>query len=293
MINYREKYEEYRVFTENILAQAVEGMQCHTEVLRESIRYSLMAGGKRIRPVLFFAMLETLGLDYRSERVFAVAVESIHTYSLIHDDLPAMDNDDFRRGKPSNHKVFGEANAILAGDGLLSYAFELLIGECYKGVRYVNAARTLAEAAGLQGMVAGQSADIEHSGKSVGEVGEVELKMIHFHKTANLIAAPLVMAANLAEKHVEEARAFGTKLGFLFQITDDILDEIGEEKEVGKTLGKDKAEGKLTCVKVYGMERAMQLADELAEECISVLEKIDADTAFLQELVINLRNRNK
>ncbi|MDE6676920.1 MAG: polyprenyl synthetase family protein, partial [Clostridia bacterium] len=167
-------------------------MNCHTEVLQESIRYSLLAGGKRIRPVLFLAMLETLGLDYHNERALAVAIECIHTYSLIHDDLPAMDNDDFRRGKPSNHKVFGEANAILAGDGLLSYAFELLIRECYKGVQWVNAAKTLAEAAGLQGMVAGQSADILHSGKPVGEVGEVELEMIHYHKTANLIAAPLV-----------------------------------------------------------------------------------------------------
>lgn len=293
MKNYSERYEEYRLFTEKNLEQAVANMQCHTEILRESIRYSLMAGGKRVRPVLFFAMLDALGFDYRTEPTFAVAVECIHTYSLIHDDLPAMDNDDFRRGKPSNHKVFGEANAILAGDGLLSYAFELLIGECYKGVRYVNAAMTLAEAAGLQGMVAGQSADIEHSGKPLSEVGKVELQMIHSHKTANLIAAPLIMAANLAERYVEEARVFGTKLGFLFQITDDILDVTGEAKEMGKTLGKDKAEGKLTCVKVYGMEKATQLADELADDCLSLLRGFDADTAFLQDLVIHLRNRNK
>lgn len=293
MKEYCEKYEEYRSFTESLLEEAASQMPCHTEILRESIRYSLLAGGKRIRPVLFFAMLETLGLDYRAERILPVAIECIHTYSLIHDDLPAMDNDDFRRGKPSNHKVYGEANAILAGDGLLSYAFELLIGQCYKGERYVNAAMTLAFAAGLQGMVAGQSADLLHSGKPIGEVGETELNMIHSHKTADLIAAPLVMAANLAEKYVGEARDFGLSLGLLFQITDDLLDEIGEEKEVGKTLGKDKAEGKLTCVKVYGLDKAKSLADNLAQNCLALLDKIGADTSFLKELVINLRNRNK
>lgn len=293
MKDYRTKYEEYRSFTESILEEAVSRMNCHTEVLRESIRYSLLAGGKRIRPVLFLAMLETFGIDYHAERAFVVAIECIHTYSLIHDDLPAMDNDDFRRGKPSNHKVFGEANAILAGDGLLSYAFELLIKECYKGVQWVNAAKTLAEAAGLQGMVAGQSADILHSGKPIGEVGEVELEMIHYHKTANLIAAPLVMAANLAGKYEKEAREFGMSLGFLFQVTDDILDEIGEEKEVGKTLGKDKTEGKLTCMKVYGMEKTFMLRDSLTEKCLSLLGGIDADTSFLKDLVVDLRNRNK
>lgn len=293
MTQYLSKYEEYRTYTEEILQKALSEMHCHTEVLQKSIDYSLMAGGKRIRPVLFLAMMETLGLDYRSERAFAVAVECIHTYSLIHDDLPSMDNDDFRRGKPSNHKVFGEANAILAGDGLLSYAFELLIGECYKGVRYVNAAKTLASAAGLQGMVAGQSADLLHSGKSVSEVGEAELQMIHFHKTANLIAAPLIMAANLAEKYEEETCEFGMSLGFLFQVTDDILDETGDEREMGKTLGKDKAEGKLTCVKVYGLEKSKRLRDELTQKCLALLDKIDANTSFLKELVISLRNRNK
>ncbi len=292
-MNYQTKYEEYRLFTETALKQAVSDMQCHTQILQESISYSLMAGGKRIRPVLFLAMLDALGIDYRKEQAFAVAIECIHTYSLIHDDLPAMDNDDFRRGKPSNHKVFGEANAILAGDGLLSYAFEVLIGECYKGVRYVNASKTLAAAAGLQGMVAGQSADLLHSGKPIGEVGEKELQMIHFHKTADLIAAPLVMAANLAEKHEEEVRAFGLSLGYLFQITDDILDETGKAEEVGKTLGKDKTEGKLTCVKVYGLEKAMRLSREMTENCLSLLRKIDADTSFLEQLVINLSNRNK
>ena len=122
-MNYQKKYEEYRIFAEEVLRSALEDMHCHTEILQESIGYSLTAGGKRIRPVLFFAMLEAFGMDYRKERAIPVAIECIHTYSLIHDDLPAMDDDDFRRGKPSNHKVFGEAHAILAGDGLLSYAF--------------------------------------------------------------------------------------------------------------------------------------------------------------------------
>ncbi|MDE5547413.1 MAG: polyprenyl synthetase family protein, partial [Clostridia bacterium] len=140
MLNFHEQYEHYRCTAEELLQKAVEEMPCGTQLLKESIAYSLLAGGKRIRPVLFLAAADALGVDYRQASDFAVALECIHTYSLIHDDLPAMDNDDFRRGKPSNHKVFGEGHAILAGDGLLSYAFELLLAQCAKGENYINAA---------------------------------------------------------------------------------------------------------------------------------------------------------
>ena len=292
-MTYEKRYEEYRAYVESCLKNAVSNMQCHTQILQESICYSLMAGGKRLRPVLFCAMLESLGLDYRKESAFPVAIECIHTYSLIHDDLPAMDNDDFRRGKLSNHKVFGEANAILAGDGLLSYALELLVGECVRGIRYANAAMSLATAAGVRGMVAGQSADLLYTGKSAKPAGKEELNMIQLHKTAKLIAAPLIMAANLADRYVEELRAFGNSLGLLFQITDDILDETGDQKEVGKTLGKDKADEKLTAVKIFGLEQAEREADKLTEDCFMQLKAIDADTSFFENLVANVRNRNK
>ncbi len=292
-MNYRDKYEEYRGFAEEILREAAENMGCLTPILQEGISYSLLAGGKRIRPVLFLAMLEALGGDYRTEKNFPVAVECIHTYSLIHDDLPAMDNDDFRRGKPSNHKVYGEAHAILAGDGLLSYAFGILIDECARGARAVAAAKTLSRAAGVRGMVAGQSADLLYSGRPLGEVGEEELRMIHTNKTAEMISAPLEMAANLAGKREAEAREFGLALGLLFQITDDILDEVGESETVGKTLGKDREEGKLTCVGLYGLERANALADEYALSCLETLKKIDGDVSFFEELVRRVRGRNR
>ncbi|MDE5897020.1 MAG: polyprenyl synthetase family protein [Clostridia bacterium] len=204
-----------------------------------------------------------------------------------------MDDDDFRRGKPSNHKVFGEAHAILAGDGLLSYAFDLLIEECARGARYVAAAKTLAKAAGVCGMVAGQSADLLYSGRPLGEVGEEELRLIHTNKTAKLIAAPLVMAANIAGAWEKEAHDFGISLGLLFQITDDILDEIGDSERVGKTLGKDRAEGKLTCVGLYGLRRAQELADEYAQKCLTILEGVNADTAFFRSLVRQILERNQ
>ncbi len=292
-MNYQKKYEEYRIFAEEVLRSALEDMHCHTEILQESIGYSLTAGGKRIRPVLFFAMLEAFGMDYRKERAIPVAIECIHTYSLIHDDLPAMDDDDFRRGKPSNHKVFGEAHAILAGDGLLSYAFELLIKESFRGKQYLTAAQTLAVAAGVHGMVAGQSADLLYSGRPLGEA---ELLLIRSHKTAELLAAPLVMAANLAGRWETEARDFGMALGHLFQTTDDILDEIGDAAKMGKTLGKDRAEGKLTCVGLYGLEGAKRLADRYAASCNEVLDRSSSqniETEFLRLLVEGVRNRKQ
>lgn len=293
MLSFHKQYERYRYTAEELLQKAVDEMPCGTQLLKESIAYSLLAGGKRIRPVLFLAAADALGVDYRQVSDFAVTVECIHTYSLIHDDLPAMDNDDFRRGKPSNHKVFGEGHAILAGDGLLSYAFELLLAQCAKGRKYLNAAKTLCTAAGIQGLVAGQSADLSYSGSAAGAFGKDELLRLQQDKTAKLIAAPLVMAANLAGKYEAEFETFGLLLGSLFQITDDILDVIGEEQTMGKTLGKDEKSGKLTVVSVLGLEGAQALADERYHACLSVLDGIQVDASFLRELVKNIRERKK
>ena len=293
MLNFHEQYEHYRCTAEELLQKAVEEMPCGTQLLKESIAYSLLAGGKRIRPVLFLAAADALGVDYRQASDFAVALECIHTYSLIHDDLPAMDNDDFRRGKPSNHKVFGEGHAILAGDGLLSYAFELLLAQCAKGENYINAAQTLSAAAGIGGMVAGQSADLSYSGNAAGKFGKEELLRLQQDKTAKMIAAPLVMAANLAGKYEAEFEEFGLLLGSLFQITDDILDVIGESQAMGKTLGKDVKSGKLTVVSVLGVEGAQTHADERYHACLSVLDGIQAEVGFLRELVKSIRERKK
>lgn len=293
MLSFREQYECYRSAAEEYLKTAVDEMPCGTQRLKESISYSLLAGGKRIRPVLFFAAADALGVDFRNVSDFAVALECIHTYSLIHDDLPAMDNDDYRRGKPSNHKVFGEGHAILAGDGLLSYAFDLLLGQCAKGARYQKAAQTLSVAAGIQGMVAGQSADLSHSGNADGSWEKDELLRLQENKTAKLIAAPLVMAANLAGKYEDPLEEFGLLLGSLFQITDDILDVTGESQAMGKTLGKDEESGKLTVVSLLGLKGAQSLADERFLACLRVLDGIQADVSFLYEFTRSVRERKK
>lgn len=290
MTNFSQKYEEYRAHFESHLQSACASMDFQPSVLTESMRYSLRSGGKRVRPVLFFAALEAFGVGYRGEETLALALECIHTYSLIHDDLPAMDDDDMRRGRPSNHKVFGEANAILAGDALLSYAFDLLLKEAGRDVRHLAAARTLSKAAGADGMVAGQSADLLYTGKNGGEE---ELRFIYQNKTGRLMAAPVAMAADLAGKSRREAEAFGLALGELFQLTDDILDEVGESAALGKTAGKDALEDKLTAVKIYGLAGARTQAAECAARCKKLLADMDAEGEFLAALVDNVLGRDR
>ncbi len=291
MIDFDAKYAEYAEEFERALKNFCEQMNFQPPILTESMRYSLLLGGKRVRPVLFFAMLDLLGADWKKEANFAIAIECIHTYSLIHDDLPAMDNDDFRRGKPSNHKQFGEANAILAGDGLLNTAFSLLFQESARGEKYLLAARYLCDAAGADGMISGQSADLAWSNEAGGS--EEELQFIYERKTAKLIMAPLVMAATLCDYPIWEIERFGSFLGKLFQMTDDILDVKGESRELGKTTGKDEAENKLTCVKIYGLEASELRADLLLEQCHGILEGVKGDVFFFHALTDMVRHRKK
>ena len=289
MNDFLQKYKTYESEFECALAKRCAEMNYQPNVLTESMRYSLLLGGKRIRPVLFLSTLDAYGYDYRKEMDFAVALECIHTYSLIHDDLPAMDNDDFRRGQASNHKAFGEANAILAGDALLSYAFDLTFSACNQSPRHIAAAQELSRAAGAEGMIAGQSADLYYSGKSAGEK---ELDFIYRNKTGKLLVAPIVMAGILAGGEEEKLRAFGEALGYLFQLTDDLLDVKGDEKAMGKTLGKDEKEDKLTCVKVFGLERAERMAKEYAEKCFMLLKELKGvDTSFMKKLTEFVLNR--
>lgn len=289
MKNFQEKYGEYFDFFEEALKSYCAEMDYRPPILTEGMRYSLLSGGKRVRPVLFFAMLELFGLDYKCESEAALALECIHTYSLIHDDLPAMDNDDYRRGNPSNHKIFGEANAILAGDALLSEACSLLLKQARKSERHLHAAAWLMDAAGANGMIAGQSADLLYTGKNTNAD---ELQFIYAHKTGKLIAAPVVMAAILADADVGIAELFGMELGVLFQLTDDLLDEKGDSEKMGKTLGKDKEEDKATCVKVYGLERSELLADQSAAKCLDYLKKFEGNTSFFEGIVRLVRERD-
>ena len=288
---FKETLDAYRVQFDEALGEYCKDWQIKPAVLGESIRYSLAAGGKRLRPVLMFAVAKMLGGRLQDVSGFAVALEMIHTYSLIHDDLPAMDNDDYRRGKPSNHRMFGEANAILAGDALLNTAFSLLFAEVSRGTEHLYAARCLCDAAGAGGMIAGQSADLLYT--SAEQVSPEELEFVYEHKTGRLITAPLAMAAILSGSYYFEMKQFGHNLGILFQITDDILDEVGSFEKMGKTLGKDKASGKLTCVKVYGLPASRLQADLYAEKCHRILEAIDKDVSFFHALVDYVRNRNQ
>lgn len=291
MKSFEEQYNEYAQAFESALKEYCAKMNYRPNVLTESMRYSLLLGGKRVRPVLFLSALDLFGLNWKNEMDIAIAIEMIHTYSLIHDDLPAMDNDDFRRGKPSSHKAFGEANAILAGDALLNTAYSILFAASARGEKYLRAARYLCDAAGADGMIAGQSADLLYSGAQ--DAGAAELEFIYERKTGKLISAPLVMASVLADKYYFEMERFGDALGLLFQMTDDILDEKGDGAAVGKTLGKDKAENKLTSVKVYGLHASELQCDLLAEKCYGILEGFSENAAFFCGFVDFVRKRNK
>ena len=292
MYDYDRQYAAYLSSFEEALQKHCDALSDKSPTLKKAMVYSVTLGGKRIRPVLMLAAADMLGTPAEEVIPFAVALEFIHTYSLIHDDLPAMDNDDFRRGRPSNHKVFGEAQAILAGDALLNAAYDLCFAQCFKGEKYVRASKYLCEAAGENGMIAGQSADVLWANKT--DFTEEELRFIYKYKTGKLIVAPLAIASILADdRGFLELEAFGRSLGRLFQLTDDILDVTGDFGQLGKTVGKDKDEGKLTCVRLYGLEKAQIEADLCADDCLLSLERLDADTAFLKDLVHVVRERKK
>ena len=285
MTDFDLRYESYLSTFENYVSDYANKLRTNPEILGESMKYSLQNGGKRIRPVLALACAEILSVPVGDILPFALALEMIHTYSLVHDDLPAMDNDDFRRGKPSCHKAFGEANAILAGDALLNEAYAICFNECLKGEKQVLASQFLNECAGAYGMIAGQSADLCFSERERGAT-EQDLEYIYEHKTGKLLLAPVMIASLLSEnKHYLPFERFGKLIGALFQITDDILDVTGDFQKLGKTIGKDEAENKLTCVKLYGLEVAKIRADMCAKDCHAVLEVIDGDVSFLNGLI--------
>lgn len=250
-----------------------------------AMKYSLNAGGKRVRFVLALAAAKVYGVGEEDIMPFALAVELIHTYSLIHDDLPALDNDDMRRGKPSNHKVFGEDFAVIAGDGLLNLAYEVLLSACDTPFK-VRAAAKIAELAGYRGMVGGQAYDLDSSGKT----GEEYLYKIQLGKTCALIAASLVAAEILAGKSGQDMLEVGKNLGLIFQFGDDLLDVFGKKATVGKTLGKDKNENKLTALNVYGVEKTKQIMQDLCEKTVEKLKKIGS-AEFLEEFAKSLLTR--
>ena len=286
------RYQEYRREFEEYAQEYFDKMQTQPTLLGESMRYSFENGGKRIRPVLMLACAEVLNVPKQDVLPFALAIEMIHTYSLIHDDLPAMDNDDYRRGKPSNHKQFGEATAILAGDGLLNEGYSICLQVALKGENFARAGLFLNESAGIYGMIAGQSADLQAS-KSEG-FSEEELLYIYAHKTGDLLLAAVVIPSILKNnQNYLELERFGKLLGVLFQMTDDILDVTGEFNELGKQVGKDATQNKLTCLRLYGLEGAKLRADFCAKDCHIALEGVNGETDFLHTLIDYVLTRRK
>ena len=259
--------------------------------LAESMRYSLLAGGKRIRPVLALAFCDALGGDIEKALPAACALEMIHTYSLIHDDLPCMDDDVLRRGKPTNHVVYGECTATLAGDALQSLAFETLASAPLESGRIVRCLKILSEAAGYRGMCQGQFLDMEGEGKSLTAEA---LTRINNLKTGALLSAACRMGAAAAgadEKQLEAAGTFGSLLGLAFQIRDDVLDVISTDAELGKSVGSDVQEHKNTYMALLGMEGCNREISRLTASAVAVLEENFTDTAFLSDLARSLAER--
>jgi geranylgeranyl diphosphate synthase type II len=269
--------------------------------LATAMRYSVLGGGKRLRPVLCVMAAEACGGDVESALPAACALEMVHTYSLIHDDLPAMDDDDLRRGRPTCHKAFDEATAILVGDGLLTLAFEVVAREVRPASAALRCVRILAEAAGPSGMVAGQMADLQAQGGTEGQgrlaAGTLaELEAIHRRKTGALLRAPLIMGAAIAEAPEPCAAAlerYGRAVGLAFQIVDDLLDVQGDESKLGKRVGKDSDLGKWTYPRFLGVDGSRRRARQLAEEAVAALEPLGPRGNWLRDLALALLERDR
>lgn len=285
----KKEFDRVRGLVENRLEALFTG-NVPEKTLAEAMRYSLLAGGKRIRPVLAIEMCIALG--GRGEDVLdaACAVELLHTYSLIHDDLPCMDNDDLRRGKPTNHKVYGECTAVLAGDALQAEAFGLLLGCGLPAERTVLMAKALADAAGLYGICGGQALDIDGEGRSLTGA---EIEKIHSLKTAALLVACAKIGAYAAgadENELSAAVEYAENIGIAFQIRDDVLDVTSSPEELGKNPGSDDANEKSTFVTLYGIERCMELTEEKTDAAKSAAERLP-NPAFLIWLADYLAGR--
>ncbi|MEE0265399.1 MAG: farnesyl diphosphate synthase [Acutalibacteraceae bacterium] len=279
---------------ENALTGYLPDKDCLEKNLMLSMEYSLTAGGKRIRPRLVLEFCKLCGGDIDEAMPLACALEMIHTYSLIHDDLPCMDNDDFRRGKPSNHKVYGEDIALLAGDALQALAFQTATSKitpdnAYRVARAVN---NLAYYCGACGMVGGQVIDLENEGKASGiEI----LKELQSKKTGAIIKSACEMGCIIAgadETAIEKAREFGESIGLAFQIQDDILDETADESKLGKPVGSDKENEKSTYVSLLGLEKCKELVAELTQKAIDSLEYFGNDSTQLKQLALSLAKRD-
>ena len=292
-MGFKEELKNYSDLIDNELEKYIRKDKCLEQKLNESVEYSLMAGGKRIRPTLMISTYKLFKDDYEKCFPFAVAMEMIHNFSLIHDDLPGIDNDDFRHGKPTNHKQFNEATAILAGDSLLNYAYLIISQDLKNNItkEKIEAFYELANA--VDRMIIGEYVDTEYEGK---KVLEDELEYMHKNKTGALIRASVRIGAILANAEKEDLKKltlFAEKIGLAFQIRDDILSEIGNEKILGKPVGNDKKRKKCTYVSKYGLKKAEEELNKNIDEAINLINYYENKGEFLKNIANYIKDRNK
>lgn len=289
----KERLLEYSMLVNSTLENIFLENSLPEKKLFESMKYSVMAGGKRLRPALIIEGYRLFKDDFEKALPFAVAMEMVHTFSLIHDDLPAIDNDDLRRGKPTNHKVFGECTAILAGDGLLDYAYKVISDDMQNEENLTNKVKALKIFSdNVFNMIKGEFVDTDSEGK---DITFDELLYMHNNKTGALIKSSLLIGATLAgagENEKKILEEYADYIGLTFQIKDDILSELGDEKVLGKPIGHDKIRGKRTFVTVLGIDAAKSELDKFTKKAVEVLEGINRDTCFLEELASFIKDRD-
>ncbi len=294
-MNIQAYLDQQRHRVDQFLERSVPLLSAHPQRLYESMRYSLLGGGKRIRPILTIASAQALGYDRDAMLPFAASLELVHTYSLIHDDLPAMDNDDYRRGRLTNHKVFGDGMAILAGDALLTMAFELCSQvdgtEAFSAAQQLDIVRELAHGSGHQGMVGGQVMDIQAERQ---EIDLAHLQEIHTFKTGRLIRAAVRIGSIIGEARTQQIQCltdYSEDIGLAFQIADDVLDMVGTREELGKDAGADERRGKQTYPSFFGVEGARQLGEECVQRAISRLNAFDKQADPLRHIATYIMAR--
>lgn len=296
-MEFKEELKAYQQMINEELEKYLRKEECPEEVLNQSMEYSLMAGGKRLRPILVISTYKLFKDDIKKCIPYALAIEMIHNFSLIHDDLPGIDNDDFRHGKPTNHKQFNEATAILAGDGLLNSGY-ITISNDLKNTENINELKNKIKvfnefSIAVDRMIAGEYIDTEYEGK---QISKDILKYIHENKTGALLKLSVRMGAMLADcskEDLEKLSSYADKIGLAFQIKDDILSEEGNEEILGKPVGNDKEAGKCTYVSEYGLEGAKTILDNITKEAIEELKDYGEKANFLKELALYIQNRNK
>lgn len=292
-MDFKDQLKQYQMQINKELIKYIKKNECPEKTLNESMEYSLMAGGKRLRPILVLATYKLFKNDINTCMPFAIAIEMIHNFSLIHDDLPGIDNDDFRHGKPSNHKQFNEATAILAGDALLNYAY-IIIGDEIKNNIRENQIRVFLEfSKAVDRMIAGEYVDTASEGK---QISREELEYIHKNKTGELLKLSVRMGAilaNASEDDIIKLSRYAEKIGLAFQIKDDILSEEGNEEILGKPVGNDRVLHKSTYISEYGLEKSKEILAQIVNESINELAIYGKKAKFLIELAKYIQNRNK